>query len=69
MSTMAEHSCENCKLRARYDQNPRSLLGRVWRWHANFCPGLRGYLRLLPEDKRAEFIERYRLEPRAEHRV
>ena len=37
---MAEqkYPCENCKFRAHYDKNPKSALGRFWRWHINFCP-------------------------------
>jgi len=31
------YQCENCKLRAKYDQKPTSLVGRFWRWHINFC--------------------------------
>ena len=37
------YKCANCKLRAKYDQKPTSLLGRFWRWHINFCPGWKAY--------------------------
>lgn len=40
---MAQHNCENCLIRAKYDQAPKSLIGRFWRWHINFCPGWKGY--------------------------
>ena len=40
---MAQYPCENCKFRAHYDKNPKSVLGRVWRWHINFCPGFKAY--------------------------
>ena len=33
---MAAHNCENCKFRAKYDDNPASFLGRIWRWHAGW---------------------------------
>ena len=33
-----KYPCENCKLRAAYDKNPKSLIGRFWRWQINFCP-------------------------------
>ena len=33
-----KYPCENCKLRAQYDKNPKSLVGRFWRWQINFCP-------------------------------
>lgn len=25
-------------MRAKYEKSPRSLAGRFWRWHINFCP-------------------------------
>jgi len=28
---MADHNCEDCGFRAKYDNNPKSLLGRLWR--------------------------------------
>jgi hypothetical protein len=59
---MAEkHSCENCGFRARYDNNPKSLLGRIWRWHAGWCPGFKKYITSLPEEQRIEMAQRYRL--------
>ena len=30
-----KYPCENCKLRAAYDKNPKSLIGRFWRWQIN----------------------------------
>ena len=27
-----KYPCENCKLRAAYDKNPKSLVGRFWCW-------------------------------------
>jgi len=58
---MAEPSCANCKLRAKYDSNPKSLLGRIWRWHAGWCPGFRGYMKSLPENERRSQAEKYNL--------
>ena len=59
---MAEkHSCENCSFRARYDKNPRSLLGRIWHWHAGWCPGFKRYIKALPDEQRIEMAKRYRL--------
>ena len=40
-----KYPCENCKLRAAYDKNPKSLIGRFWRWQINFCPSWRGYFK------------------------
>jgi hypothetical protein len=56
MTTIA---CETCALRARYDQNPKSLLGRLWKFHIRFCPGWKMYLKSLTEEKRAEIRLKY----------
>jgi hypothetical protein len=56
---MAEHGCANCGFRAKYDTSPRSLLGRLWRWHANWCPGWKAYMTSLPEKDRITIAERY----------
>ena len=53
--------CENCGLRARYDRTPGSFLGRLWRWHANWCPGWRAYMNSLPEGQRKTLAQRYGL--------
>ncbi len=58
---MAKPLCEQCAFRARYDRNPRSFLGRLWRWHANWCPGWKGYMNSLPEDERTKLAEKYDL--------
>lgn len=49
---MAQHNCENCSLRAKYDKAPKSLIGRFWRWHINFCPGWKNYISSLEEDEK-----------------
>lgn len=56
-----KYSCENCALRRRYDQNPRGLLGRIWRWHAGWCPGFKKYITSLPHEQRIGIAQRYRL--------
>lgn len=57
---MAEkHNCENCKFRATYDSNPKSLLGRIWRWHAGWCPGFNKYMKSLPDERRIDLATRY----------
>jgi hypothetical protein len=50
--------CETCFMRKHYEKNPRSLLGRIWRWHTGFCPGWRGYLKGLTPEARAELDAR-----------
>ncbi len=59
---MAEkHSCANCSMRIRYDKNPRSLLARIWHWHAGWCPGFKKYITSLPDEQRIEMANRYSL--------
>ena len=57
---MAEGKCANCSIRAKYDKNPKSIFGRLWRWHINFCPGWKGYFTSLPIEEKAKLAERYR---------
>ncbi len=57
---MAEQHCAHCGFRAKYDNNPRSLLGRLWRWHINFCPGWKGYFTSLSPEERVTLAERYK---------
>jgi len=59
LTPASEHSCADCAFRAKYDRNPRSLLGRLWRWHAGWCPGFTSYMRSLPEAERREIAKRY----------
>ena len=56
---MAEQNCENCNFRARYDNNPQSFLGKVWKWHAGWCPGWKSYMKSLTDEKRIELAEKY----------
>jgi len=53
-------NCEHCSLRARYERNPRSLLGRLWRWHTGWCPGWKRYLASLSPEDRERLTARYR---------
>ena len=56
---MAEQNCENCVLRAKHEANPKSLAGRFWRWHINFCPGWKKYFTALPVDEKMALREKY----------
>ena len=56
---MENSNCENCKLRAKYDAKPKSLLGRFWKWHIGFCPGWRSYIDSLDEERRTEMLLKY----------
>ena len=40
-------------------EKPKSILGRIWRWHAGWCPGWKKYMRSLPDEKRIELAEKY----------
>jgi hypothetical protein len=58
---MAEQWCKTCFFRAQYDRNPESWLGRLWRWHANWCPGWKSYMKSLPDEERMALAEKYDL--------
>ncbi len=51
--------CATCTWRRKYDGKPRSILGRLWRFHANFCPGWRQYMHSLPEEEKRAFLKKY----------
>lgn len=58
---MKKHNCDTCKLRAKHDKAPKSLVGRFWRWHINFCPGWKSYINALDSDKKAEIASKYNI--------
>jgi len=60
-SIMEKHPCETCALRAKYDRAPRSLAGRLWRWHINFCPGWKKYYQSLDGEQRQKLQQAYNL--------
>ena len=53
------NACESCKFRAHYDAKPKSLMGRFWRWHINFCPGWKSYFTSQSPEKQAELRDKY----------
>ena len=57
----AKHNCDTCSFRAKYDRNPKSLLGRLWRWHAGWCPGWKAYMTSIPDQDRQALARRYNL--------
>lgn len=59
---MAKHNCDNCKFRVKFDQNPSSLMGRLWRWHTNWCPGWKRYMNSLEDEKRNIIAKNYSME-------
>ncbi len=58
---MADHNCEKCAFRKKYDNKPISFLGRLWRWHINWCPGWKKYYNGLDENKKSETAKQYGL--------
>ncbi|MGN1216415.1 MAG: hypothetical protein ACI4TD_00395 [Phocaeicola sp.] len=46
-------------MRRRYDRSPKSLLGRFWRWHINYCPGWKAYFLSLSESERDALRKQY----------
>ena len=59
MAQQTSYPCETCRFRAQYDRDPKSLLGRFWRWHINFCPGWKSYFTHQDEQTRAALREKY----------
>lgn len=57
---MKNHNCEKCKFRQKYDQSPKSFLGKIWRWHINFCPGWKAYVNSLDEITKTEISDKYK---------
>ncbi len=62
--TTKPHPCENCRIRARYDRNPRALLSRLWRWHTGWCPGFKSFLATRTDEQRRELVQKYGLATR-----
>lgn len=54
-------ACENCSFRAKYDDDHKSFLGRLWRWHAGWCPGWKAYMTSLPDNERQELAQKYQM--------
>lgn len=55
------HNCKSCSFRAKYDNKPYSILGRIWRWHAAWCPGWNRYMKSLPEEERIKIADKYQM--------
>ncbi len=58
---MKKHNCENCSIRTKYDAKPKSLIGRFWRWHINFCPGWKKYINSLDNIQKQIIQNKYNL--------
>ena len=55
------HNCNTCGFRKKYDKNPNSFLGRLWRWHAGWCPGWKSHMKMLPDGERVELARKYQM--------
>lgn len=55
------YACANCKLRANYEKNPKSFMGRFWHWHIKFCPGWKGFMSSLSEEERESMRQKYNI--------
>lgn len=56
-----EHKCETCSLRSKYEKAPKSLIGRLWRWHTQFCPGWKAYFSSLEREEQTRIKKQYNL--------
>lgn len=56
---MENYKCTNCPMRAKYEKNPKSFLGKFWRWHINFCPGWKGYFHSLTPAEQETLRKKY----------
>lgn len=58
---MKKSSCDTCKFRAKYDADPDSFLGRLWRWHTNWCPGWSRHMAAMPVESRKKIAKHYHM--------
>lgn len=56
---MEKYRCANCPLRAKYDKQPKSIIGRLWRFHINFCPGWKAYFNSLADEEKQALKSKY----------
>ncbi|TET81881.1 MAG: hypothetical protein E3J37_08390 [Anaerolineales bacterium] len=51
-------NCENCSWRKRADENPGSIIARLWRWHTTWCPMWKAYQKALAESDEIKTMPR-----------
>ena len=56
---MSKHNCEKCAFRQKHDNKPGSFVGRLWRWHINWCPGWKKYYSSLDDTEKSEIEAKY----------
>jgi len=57
---MSDHNCEKCAFRVKYDNNSKSFLVKLWRWHTNWCPGWKSHMRSLTNTDRINIAKKYK---------
>ena len=50
--------CEACAGRKYAERKPNSIIGRIWRWHTNWCPGWKAYQKELAQLEQESSVER-----------
>ena len=44
MTTETQKGCANClEYLKKYEENPKSIRNRIWKWHTTWCPGWKTY--------------------------
>jgi len=43
--------CADCAWRKRSEENPKSFMARIWRWHTKVCPSWKAYQKELTAQK------------------
>jgi hypothetical protein len=43
--------CAECLLREKSENNPNSLMSKIWRWHTTWCPGWKQYQEYLAQQE------------------
>ncbi len=57
----SKSNCGTCAIRGKYEDNPRSFVGRLWGWHGEWCPGWRSYITSLPDEERRALAHKYHM--------
>ena len=50
--------CADCAWRKRSEENPKSFMARIWRWHTKVCPAWKAYQRELAQRRTADHESR-----------
>ena len=56
-----QYPCAECKMRRKYEDNPRSFIARFWHWHTSFCPGWKAYYGSLTDEEKIAVKSKYNL--------